>query len=113
MFKTSNNKRLGIPLVDLYLRLSLLCQVGDDVICLCKICGDARFMSQDPSIHSNNQCRPMYNLDSNPYLLLEVCSSYVEHKNTGFLGINNLSSVWKKNVCVFLNISATSQYNLL
>ena len=55
----------------------------------------------------------MYNLDSNPYLLLEVCSSYVEHKNTGFLGINNLSSVWKKNVCVFLNISATSQYNLL
>ena len=29
-------------------RPSLLCQVGDDVIRPCKICGDARSVSQDP-----------------------------------------------------------------
>ena len=36
---TSNNHRLGSALVDLDPRLSLLCQVGDDVIHPCKICG--------------------------------------------------------------------------
>ena len=36
---TSDNQRLGSAFDDLNSRLSLLCQVGDDVICPCKICG--------------------------------------------------------------------------
>ena len=36
---TSDNQRLGSAFDDLDPRLSLLCQVGDDVIRPCKICG--------------------------------------------------------------------------
>ena len=45
-----NNQRLGSAFD--VTRLSLLCQVGDDVICPCKICGDCQSTSQDPFIQS-------------------------------------------------------------
>ena len=38
MINASNNQRLGIEFDDLDSRLSLLCQVGDDVTHSCKIC---------------------------------------------------------------------------
>ena len=52
--KTRNhkNQRLGSGFDDLDPKLSLLCQGGDDVILPCKICGDARYASQDPYMHS-------------------------------------------------------------
>ena len=44
---SSNNHRLGSGLGDLNPRLSLLYQVGDDVIRPCKNAEDARYMPQD------------------------------------------------------------------
>ena len=41
---TSNNQRLGSTFV--VTRLSVLCQVGDDVICPCKICGGCQIRNQ-------------------------------------------------------------------
>ena len=49
---TSNNQRLGSTFDDLDPRLSLLCQVGDDVICPAKSAGDASYKTQDPFIQS-------------------------------------------------------------
>ena len=49
--KTSNNQRLGSAFDDLDPRLSLLCQVVDDVIHPCKICGGCQIRTQDPFIH--------------------------------------------------------------
>ena len=48
---TSNNQRTGSALDDLDPRLSLLCQVGDDVIRPCKICGGCQ-IRVPRSIHS-------------------------------------------------------------
>ena len=58
---TSNNQRLGSA--SDVTRLSLLCQLGDDVIRPCKICGDARYASLDPFAQSAVPC----NLESNLY----------------------------------------------
>ena len=52
---TSNNQRLGSAFNDLDTNFSLLCQIGDDVIRPCKICGDSRYASQDPFV----QCCPI------------------------------------------------------
>ena len=49
---TSNNQRLGSVLDDLDPRLSLLCQVGNDVIRPCKICGLWGMPDVRPKIHS-------------------------------------------------------------
>ena len=46
-------------------RLTLLCQVGDDVMPPCKICGGARYASQDPFIHST--LSHTISVDSNLY----------------------------------------------
>ena len=51
---TSNNQRLGSVFDDLDPRHSLLCQVGDDVICPCKICGGCQICIPR-SIQSLNQ----------------------------------------------------------
>ena len=48
---TSNNQRLGSAFDDLNFRFSLLCQVGDDVIRPCKICGGCQ-ICVPRSIHS-------------------------------------------------------------
>ena len=51
--KNSNNQRLGSAFDDLDPRLSLLCQVGDDVIRPCKICRARGCQIRTPrSIHS-------------------------------------------------------------
>ena len=47
--KTSNNQRLGRVFHDLDPRLSLLCQVGDDVIRPCKICGGCQIRVPRPN----------------------------------------------------------------
>ena len=62
--KVSHNQRLGSAFNDLEPRLSLLCQVGDDVIRPCKICGGCQ-ISVPTSIHSINVVT--YNLNSNLY----------------------------------------------
>ena len=62
MLKTSNNQRLGSVFDDLDPRLSLLFQVGDNVICSYKIPEDAKYMSQDPFIHTLNQSCPIQSL---------------------------------------------------
>ena len=59
---TGNNHRLGSVFV--VTRLSLLCQVGDDVIRPCKICGGCQ-IRVPRSIHSFSIVP--YNLDSNLY----------------------------------------------
>ena len=56
---TSNNQRLGSAFNDLNSRVSLLYQVGDDVIPPCKSAGDARYVPQDPFIHACNQPCPI------------------------------------------------------
>ena len=61
--KTSDNQRLGC--VFDVTRLSLLCQVGDDVIRPCKICGGCQ-IRVPRSTHSFPHSFP-YNLDSNLY----------------------------------------------
>ena len=61
--KTSNNQRLGSVLDDLDPKLSLLCQVGDDVICACKICEGCQICIPR-SIHS---LIDPYNLNSSLY----------------------------------------------
>ena len=58
----SNNQRLGSAFN--VTRLSLLCQVGDDVVRPCKICRGCQ-IHIPRSIHSNNGVP--YNLDSNLY----------------------------------------------
>ena len=58
---SSNNQRLGSVSDDLDARLSLLRQVGDDVICPCKICGGCQ--KRAPFIPAINVVP--YNLDSN------------------------------------------------
>ena len=68
---TNNNQRLGSTFDDLDARLSLLCQVGDDVICPCKIHGGMRVPI---SVHSLDQCCP---IQSQLQSLLGVCSYYV------------------------------------
>ena len=57
-------ERLGSAFDELDPRLSLLCQVGDDVIRPCKICGGCQ-IRVPRSIHSINVVP--YNLDSNLY----------------------------------------------
>ena len=54
---TSNNQRLWSVYVfdDLDPRLSPLCQVGDDVICPCNICGGCQ-IRLPRSIHSSIDC---------------------------------------------------------
>ena len=59
---TSNNQKLGIAFN--VTRLSLLCQVGDDVVRPCKICGGCQ-IRVPRSIHSINVVP--YNLASNQY----------------------------------------------
>ena len=61
LLQTSNNQRLGSVFNDLDPRLSLLCQVGDDVIRPCKICGGCQ-IHIPRSIHSINVV--LYNLNS-------------------------------------------------
>ena len=69
-----NSQRLGSAFDDLDPRLSLLCQVGDDVIRPCKICGG--FQIRAPrSIHSINVSPIQSRLQS----ALGMRSFYVEH----------------------------------
>ena len=75
--KTSNNQRLGGVFHDLDPRLSLLWQVGDDVIHPSKICGGCQ-IRVPRSIHSLNQRCP---IQSQLQSVLGVHSYYVEHKN--------------------------------
>ena len=58
----TSNQRLGSAFDDLDPRLSLFCQVGDDVICPCKICW--RYQIRFPTSTRSINVVP-YNLDSN------------------------------------------------
>ena len=79
MLLTSNNQRLGGAFDDLDPRLSLLCQVGDDVIRPCKICGGCQ-KRVPRSINSfHDRLIVSYNFDSSLYL--GVRSFYVERNN--------------------------------
>ena len=57
-YKTSGYQRLGIAFDDLDPSLSLLCQVGDDVIRHSKICGGCKIRLQDPIVHGNCPIQP-------------------------------------------------------
>ena len=75
LYKTTNNQRLGRAFGDLDSRIFLLCQVGDDVTCPCKICwGMPRYTSQVPFIHGNQRCPIQSRLQS----ALGVRSFYVK-----------------------------------
>ena len=72
---TSNNQRLGSAFDDLDPRLSLLYQVGDDVIHPCKICG---MPDTHPKIHSLiDRLSHTSRLQS----ILGACSFYVKRNN--------------------------------
>ena len=68
---------LGNVFDELEPRLSLLCQVGDDVIRPCKICGGCQ-IRVPRSIHSLNQRCP---IQSRLQSVLKVRSYYVERNN--------------------------------